>query len=161
MVAVQGRPACLHPHRQPEYMNKVLSQSCTDRKTAHFLQIQLLYLTFLLKKTIKDTSNSYYKTYSSPCLSSALQSCSPYFSWLDSCSRSPWVWPGLQVDVRKSLLSAAAGDLLQEHTAEMTDRLPSSSFSPFVSRQNLTYLLLGFFLYPPPILLSTVQCSME
>lgn len=90
---------------------------------------------------------------SSPCLPSVPQSFSPYFSWLYSCTKTQWVWAGLQVGGRKSLLSAAAGTL-EEHTGEMTDELPSSSF---LQQQTEFYLPAFVFLYPPLLLLSWVQ----
>lgn len=62
----------------------------------------------------------------SPCLSSGYQSYSAFFPWLDCCTKSQWVFPGLQVDGKKSVLSAAV--VLCEHTEEMTDELPSSFF---------------------------------
>lgn len=62
----------------------------------------------------------------SPCVSSGSQSYSAFFPWLDCCTKSQCVCPGLQVDGKKSVLSAAV--VLYEHTEEIADELPSSLF---------------------------------
>lgn len=46
-----------------------------------------------------------------PCLSASPRFFSPYFSWPDSCTRSRWAWPAVEVAVWQSLLSSKAGVL--------------------------------------------------
>lgn len=53
----------------------------------------------------------FYVTKFIPYLSASPRFFSPYFSWPDSCTRSQWVWPWVEVVVRQSLLSSEAGVL--------------------------------------------------